>query len=124
MPRKKTVQPEPMWTETYDNIIVEVRGPGTYEIGRGLHKRDAFEELCVRILEYVIGDYVTKEGVISNLDSGVMKSAKTLDDHLEKSNIFGEITDPEHIRKRIYPRVKSDIQAFIDAKLATVSRQK
>ena len=66
MPRKRTVQPEPLESFTIkldDGSIaeVEIRDETCNIIGRGLHKRDKHQALCDRILEYVAGIYLSAD---------------------------------------------------------------
>ena len=51
MPRKKTIQPEPLYTLTTDNgIVAEVRDFATREIGPGMDKQFLSEELDWQVL--------------------------------------------------------------------------
>ena len=55
MPRKKTIQPEPLKTsELEDGTIVEIRDHETREIGRGLDKRWKAENLVDGILLHLV----------------------------------------------------------------------
>lgn len=110
MARKKTVQPDPLYTFELDKecVTVEVRGEGYNIIGRGLHKRDAHHELRVKILGWVVDHYLSIKGSI-NLKDDFMKSAADLDRAMAISNKFPEITDIGAVRKRIYPWVRDHL---------------
>lgn len=116
MPRKKTVQPLPAESVDFGDVVVEVWEDGVYPIGRGLHKQAKFIELCSRIFEFVVPHYVTDNKVISRLDKGMMCSASALDAALVRSGLFTEIQDLGSVRKRIYPKVRQDLEALINAK--------
>ena len=60
MPRRKKAQPEPFEHFNYDDLTIEVRNRATRLIGRGLHNRQAFEEIADKILEFVSTDYFRK----------------------------------------------------------------
>jgi hypothetical protein len=110
MPRKKTVQPDPIDTFELDGgrVTVEVRGEGFNIIGRGLHKRDAHHELRVKALEWVVDHYLSISGPIK-VKNDFMKSAADLDRAMTISNKFPEITDIGAVRKRIYPWVRDHL---------------
>ena len=57
MPRRKTIQPEPLECFEVDGIEVEVRDIDTWPIGRGLHKQKAFETQADKMLESVFDDH-------------------------------------------------------------------
>ena len=122
MPRKKTIQPLPAERIDYDDIVVEVWDDGVYEIGRGLHNQAKFIELCSRIFEFVVPHYVTEKAVLSDLNVGIMRSATALDIALASSGEFTQIQDLGSVRKRIYPKVKRDLQALINAKREMLTR--
>ena len=110
MPRKKTIQPEPLETFTIDEgrITVEIRDGTCNIIGRGLHKRDTHEELRVRVLVWVIDQYLSSEGP-KRIKHDFMKSAAALDAELARSGLFPEVTESSSVRKRIYPWVREHL---------------
>ena len=57
MPRRKTIQPEPIEHIIYDDLVIEARNRETQLIGRGLHNRQGFEETLDKILQFVSTDY-------------------------------------------------------------------
>ena len=111
MVRKKTVQPDPLYTFELDEgrVTVEVRGEGYNIIGRGLHKRDAHHELRVKILGWVVDHYLSINGPIKVKDD-FMKSAADLDRAMTISGKFPEVTDLGAVRKRIYPWVREHLK--------------
>jgi hypothetical protein len=110
MPRKKTVQPDPIYTFELDEecVTVEVRGEGFNIIGRGLHKRDAHEELRIKVLDWVVDHYLSINGPIK-VKNDFMKSAADLDTAMSLTKKFPEITDIGVVRKRIYPWVRDHL---------------
>ena len=110
MPRKKTVQPDPIYTFELDEecVTVEVRGEVFNIIGRGLHKRDAHEELRIKVLDWVVDHYLSINGPIK-VKNDFMKSAADLDTAMSLTKKFPEITDIGVVRKRIYPWVRDHL---------------
>jgi hypothetical protein len=111
MPRKKTVQPDPKIvheSKEEDGLIWEERGPGSYIIGRGLHKRDAHEELRAKVLDWVVDHYLSIDGPIK-VKNDFMKTASGLDIAMDVSGKFPEVTDIGVVRKRIYPWVRDHL---------------
>lgn len=110
MPRKKTVQPDPKIIHVCDEgrLIVEERGEGFNIIGRGLHKRDAHEELRIKVLDWVVDHYLSIDGPIK-VENDFMKSASDLDTAMSLTGKFPEITDIGAVRKRIYPWVRDHL---------------
>ena len=119
MPRKRTVQPEPLESFTIksdDGSIAEVekRDETCNIIGRGLHKRDKLQALSDRILEYVASIYLSPKGE-KKVEKPFMGSARQLDAELARSGLFPEITDLQSVRKRIYPYIKSRLDILTKA---------
>jgi|GEM_PF-3221591 len=110
MPRKKTVQPDPIYTFELaeECVTVEVRGEGFNIIGRGLHKRDAHEELRIKVLDWVVDHYLSINGPIK-VKNDFMKTASGLDIAMDISGKFPEVTDIGSVRKRIYPWVRDHL---------------
>ena len=110
MPRKKTVQPEPLETFTIDDgrITVEIRDGSCNIIGRGLQKRDTHEELRVQVLDWVVSHYLSSEGP-KVIKHDFMKSAAALDAEMSLSDLFPEVNDLDSVRKRIYPWVREHL---------------
>ena len=113
MPRKKTIQPEPLLSfpltmENGELCEIEVRDDTCNIIGRGLHNRDRHEELCDRVLEYVVEKHLSSDGPRKGVKP-FMDSARDLDAELALSGLFPEITDLGSVRKRIYPYVRDQL---------------
>jgi hypothetical protein len=112
MPRKKTVQPDPDTTFTLaDGAIVEIRGPGAYIIGRGLHMQDKHQELCGKITNLVVDIYLSKSGrkTVAEKDD-ILKSASIFDRYLQNTQLYPISGDDSSVRKRIYRYVKKEIE--------------
>lgn len=108
MPRKKTIQPAPDMEFTLDDgTIVEVRGPGTFIIGRGLHMRDKHQKLCDKILVHVAEIYLSPSGRknVAEKDD-ILKSASTFDRAMQTNSLYPMSGDDSSMRKRVYPYVK------------------
>ena len=112
MSRKKNIQPDPDTEFTLeDGTIVEIRGPGTFIIGRGLHMQDKHHELCDKILEQVAEIYLSPSGrktVVEKDD--ILKSASTFDRAMQTNRLYPMSGDDSSMRKRIYPYVKEQIE--------------
>lgn len=122
MSRKKPIQPLPLDSFTIkanngDDVLVEVRDETCLEIGRGLHKRHAYEKKRDVILERVAEDYF-------NFDR--KKSITPKKDYLENASIFarelqlqglGELEgiDDSSLRKKYYKDVEMRITALKNA---------
>ena len=112
MPRKETVQPDPEKTFTLaDGTTVDIRGRGTYLIGRGLHMRDKHQELCCKITEPVADIYLSKSGrkTVAEKDD-ILKSASIFDRYLQNTQLYPISGDDSSVRKRIYRYVKKEIE--------------
>jgi hypothetical protein len=63
MPRKKTIQPGP--DETFHFTLedelytAEVRGKGSWVIGRGQHRKNEYEVRRDKVVEWVADQYLT-----------------------------------------------------------------
>ena len=107
MPRKKTIQPEPIERFTLeDGTIVEVRDMNTWEIGRGLHMQRDHELLRGKILAWVADIYLSPQDPKVVKDD-FLKSASAFDIALQKSGHYPKelAGDDGPVRKRIYPYV-------------------
>lgn len=123
MPRKKKQQPDPLDEIALpDGTILEIRGPGNYLIYRGSHKVDAHEELCDRITEHLLDkfEYVTATS-IGALNEGPLAKWQDFDIEMQLCGKFPENSESGAVRKRIYPRVKRQIEAFWWAKKRSLS---
>ena len=122
MPRKKTIQPEPLETFTIDEgrITVEIREGSCNIIGRGLHKRDTHEELRVQVLDWVVRHYLSSEGRRA-IKHDFMKSASALDAEMARSGFFPEVTDLDSVRRRIYPWVREHLDILTKLVLERMS---
>ena len=61
MPRKKTVQPEPLETIVCDDFIIEIRDRDTQLIGRGEANKFEAQEVVFQILHIVMDFYLSKD---------------------------------------------------------------
>jgi hypothetical protein len=110
MPRKKTMQPLPLCSfSLLDRTLVEVRGDGYWEIGRGQHKVIEYEKKRDEVLERVVNDYLTKAGrkavTPDYLDTG-RKFARQCERWA-----FGDVDglDDSSLRKKLYKDILKNI---------------
>lgn len=61
MPRKKTVQREPLRSEVYDDFIIEIRDRETQLIGRGEANKFEAQEVVFQILHIVMDFYLSED---------------------------------------------------------------
>ena len=110
MPRRKTIQPEPIERLNYDDLVIEVRNRETRLIGRGLHNRQGFEETLDKIIQFVSTDhfqrYSTKnpKSVLACVRPDYLRDASSF---ARKCELKGIPRDNSALRKRYY-------QAIID----------
>jgi hypothetical protein len=112
MPRKNTVQPQPLEAFTLtDGTLIEVRDETCREIGRGLHKRDVYEEWRDKVAALVILIYLDKNG---------RKKVKKEDDFLnsgykfgkwleENTSLYPTSGDDSSVRKKLYKDILFEI---------------
>ena len=123
MPRRKMIQPEPLQRFDIEDAEVIVIDENTWPIGRGEHKRMAFQARADRMLEKVFDDYTVRDAR-SPANSGLrqldlpnerkdyMASASKFARQME---MYGEVecgVDDSSLRKRIYPFVRRSLAAM------------
>ncbi|MGB2532645.1 MAG: hypothetical protein ACPH95_02210 [Porticoccaceae bacterium] len=116
MPRKKTIQPDPIESFSLeDGTIVEVRDETCKEIGKGLHKRNDYEAIRDAVLERIFATYIDENGkkTLGNRDNDILKSGYTFDSWYVL-NRFPD-RDESQIRKKLYKDIKTNIKVYIDA---------
>jgi hypothetical protein len=126
MPRQKTDQPPPLETFTLeDGTVVEIRDETCQIRGRGLHKRDKFEEKRDNIMERVVKDYFVLDKSDFYLKRFVFKPPIG-NDYLQNASSFAiqcelwghgseEGVDDSALRKTMYPEVLHNITALKNA---------
>ena len=126
MPRKKTIQPDPLYEIPLPNgDAIEVRDDSCQEIGRGLHKVHTFENKRDAVLENVVDDYF-KPGK-SSADSWVFREDLTdAEDYLATATRFArwmelhgyagtEGKDDSALRKKLYPEILIHVKSLKNA---------
>ena len=116
MPRKKTVQPDPLEYFTLDDgTIVEIRDESCKIIGRGLHKRDAYEINLDHVLEKIIPIYVDRNGrkTLGLRQMDPLKSGAEFERWYTLQG-FPERNETD-VRKRLYKDIKSKVKVNINA---------
>ncbi len=116
MPRKKTIQPNPIESFSLeDGTIVEVRDETCLETGKGLYKRHEYEAIRDAVLEQIFSTYVDKKGkkTLGHRDNDILKSGYTFD----KWYVLNRFPDRDEsqIRKKLYKDIKTNIKVYIDA---------
>jgi len=61
MPRKKTIQPEPLETIVCDDFIIEIRDRETQLIGRGKANHFEGQEIVFKILDIAMDHYLSND---------------------------------------------------------------
>ena len=117
MPRKKTVQPLPLEELILDDgSIVEIRDETCKIIGRGLHKRDAYEKKCDEVLAKVVNDYLTPKGRKKILpENDYLSSPAKFFHKVTQWGLAASDADESTIRNRLYKDTKKFIQAYESA---------
>lgn len=107
MPRKKTVQPDPEQVFTLDDgTVVEVRGEGSWEIGRGHHKKNKYDEWRDEVLDWVVDHYLTPQGRKDvTEENDFLQSASKFDQALQDTDFYPFSGDDSAVRKRLYPDI-------------------
>jgi hypothetical protein len=118
MPRRKTIQPEPLERFEVDGVEVEVRDGDTWLIGRGLHKQKEWELKAEVMLEKVFE--TTQDRHPSSKDRRILTqppSARTTcvqaqahsPERMVQKELYGDAecgVDDSSLRKRTYPFVR------------------
>ena len=124
MPRRKTIQPEPLERFEVDGIEVEVRDGETWPIGRGLHKQKEWELKADKMLEKVFEDYSKPHSHIKDrrilqprpTDKDYMRSASAFAREMEGTEVVDPgATDDSSLRKRTYKHVKMHLSIMRNA---------
>ena len=112
MPRKKTVQPDPIDAftisdEVLGDVLVEVRGDGTWEIGRGQHMKNKYDEWFSEVLVWVADQYLTSNGPKrrSSWQVDILKSAAEFDRALQRSTFYPDYPETSSVKKRLFPDI-------------------
>ena len=114
MPRKKTVQPDPLESLTLeDGTIVEIRDESCQIIERGSHKRDAYEINRDHVLEKIVPIYVNRHGrkTLGRRQMDPLKSGAEFERWYTLQG-FPERNETD-IRKRLYIDIKTKTKGFI-----------
>ncbi|MBT4929250.1 hypothetical protein N9356_01125 [Porticoccaceae bacterium] len=115
MPRKKTIQPDPLASyEFEDGAIVEFRDETCLETGKGLYKRHEYEAIRDAVLEQIFSTYVDKKGkkTLGHRDNDILKSGYTFDKWYVLNGFPDR--DESQIRKKLYKDIKTNIKIYID----------
>lgn len=77
MPRKKTVQPEPLETIVCDDFIIEIRDRETQLIGRGMANHFEGQEIVFKILDIAMNYYLSNDPKKKNKAIAWLESDRT-----------------------------------------------
>ena len=128
MPRKQTIQPDPLYriSKKDDDVVYEVYDDSCLPIGRGLHKVHAFNKKRDALLDdWVIKDYfepgappsdywVYKENLSERKD--YLATASRFARWMEMDGDRGiEGKDDSALRKKLYPEITKQIRLFRNA---------
>ena len=111
MPRKPTVQPDPLETIEADGFTIEIRDESCELIGRGMHKRNEYERWRDEVLTWVVRQYLTPEGPISPEDD-FMKTASKFSRKLQETEYFPKSGDDSSVRKKLYEDISKHLNAL------------
>ena len=111
MPRKKTIQPLPLEEFTLpDGTIIEIRDETCKIIGRGLHKRDAYEKKRDEVLAKVVNDYLTPKGRKKILpENDYLSSPAKFFHKVTQWKVVATDAEESTIRNRLYKDTKKFI---------------
>lgn len=114
MPRKKTIQPEPLYTFFVDDVACEVRDDTCQPIGRGLKQKHRFEDRTESVLVWLFDEgYVTKaEDGNGLIEPDFMRNASAFSRTLEATSFFPLSGDNSSVRKKLYPEVKRLLRIY------------
>ena len=115
MPRGKTIQPDPDDSFTLDDgTFVEVRGEGSWEVGRGLHMKNKYEEWLFQVLGWVVPQYLDSKGPKrrNKHDIDILKSAAEFDRALQRTDFYPLASETTSTRKRLYKDVKRHMRVL------------
>ena len=124
MPRKKTVQPEPLEIiDLGEGHLAEVRDDTCQEIGRGKHKTHEYLKKHDRVLEMVMEDYfifAKKPGQLGSYKGrsrdDYLGSAKKFLTKLELEGWQGEEgRSLDWNRRKLYPDICMQVRVFRNA---------
>ena len=124
MPRRKTIQPEPLERFEVDGIEVEVRDGDTWLIGRGLHKQKEWELKADVMLKKVFLDYSKPHPHVKDRwilwqppsDKDYMRSASAFAREMEGTKFVDpDATDDSSLRKRTYKYVRMHLSVMRNA---------
>lgn len=112
MPRKKTVQPLPIKEFTLpDGTQVEIRNESCRIIGRGLYRRDAYEDWRDKVAEIVVPIYLDENGRKQiKPEDDFLISGHRFNEWLEKNtDLYPASGDDSSVKKRLYPDILDQI---------------
>ena len=117
MPRRKTVQPEPL--ERFylpDGTEVEVIDESCWPVGRGQHSAREFTTRKLDPILENLGDILENSDGIEKVEA-ILASPSTFARHIAGIGVFGEEgSDDTNARKHWYKKVNVCMQAFINAR--------
>ena len=124
MPRRKTIQPEPLERFEVDGIEVEVSDGDTWLTGRGLNKQKEWELKADLMLEKVFRDYSRPHPFIK--DRRILQPRPTDKDYMRSASAFAremegtQFVDPDaaddsSLRKKTYQHIKKHLSAMENA---------
>lgn len=116
MPRRKTVQPEPL--ERFylpDGTVVAVIDESCWPMGRGQHAAREFAENRFNPIIEDLGCILEKSDGIEEVET-ILASPSTFVRHIAEIGVFGEEgSDDTNARKYWYKKVKLCMQSYINA---------
>lgn len=115
MPRKKTIQPEPIDIEHHaDGLEIHIYADDYCEPGQGQYKRVEWRRLKDRVLEVVAPMYVDQSGPLEPAED-VLATPTTFDKWYSGYD-FPE-RDSSNVRRLLYKQVRADVYCLRNAKI-------
>jgi len=127
MPRKKTLPPQPYQVIKTEDLEIELLDTDRIHIGKGSHKKNAYEAKKWKLVRMVVDDYLTTVEDPPTAD-GFKKVTKTsrFNDYLKNASKFAnkaifrgsetsDANDVSALRKRFYHDVLKEFKIFVQA---------
>lgn len=89
MPRKRTVQPQPLETIPFDGGIAEVYADEARPIGRGLHRQQAADDRVTQAMSYLADLYLSKKPEDATRLARCLRSSLHFQKQLELRGVTG-----------------------------------
>ncbi|MDA8954067.1 hypothetical protein N9H90_09950 [Pseudomonadales bacterium] len=115
MPRKIKVWPEPLEIHDFGDLVVEVFEDGTQHRGRGSTQKNLHDVWVSKIEVWATDLLLTPNGPRKfGKELDMLESAAKFNEALQRSDLYPESDAYSSVRKRVYPRIKKQVQILTD----------